>query len=105
MELLETLLSTNEPPLRILYMIRRQFRLLARSRALFKSGASRSEVASTLKVPPFVAKKLEEQSGKMHEEDLEKALAHVLDLERGLKGGSDLGDELQVELTVLRLSD
>src|SRR5919107_900747 len=105
LELLETLLSTNDPPMRILYMIRRQFRLLARSRAHFKSGASRSEVASALKVPPFVAKKLEEQSGKMHEEDLEKALAHVLDLERGLKGGSDLGDELQVELTVLRLSD
>jgi DNA polymerase-3 subunit delta len=41
----------------------------------------------------------------MDEEDLEKALALVLDLERGLKGGSDLGDELQVELTVLRLSD
>jgi DNA polymerase III subunit delta len=105
LELLETLLSTTEPPLRILYMIRRQFRLLARSRALFMSGASRSEVASTLKVPPFVAKKLEEQSGKMDEEDLEKALALVLNLERGLKGGSDLGDELQVELTVLRLSD
>ena len=105
LELLETLLSTNDPPLRILYMIRRQFRLLARSRALFESGGSRSEVASALKVPPFVAKKLEEQSGKMDEEDLEKALALVLDLERGLKGGSDLGDELQVELTVLRLSD
>src|ERR671910_786357 len=52
-----------------------------------------------------VSKELEEQSGRMDEEDLEKALAHVLDLERGLKGGSDLGDGLQVELTVLRLSD
>lgn len=103
LELLEALLSTNEPPLRILYMIRRQFRLLARARSLFKGGASRSEVASTLKVPPFVAKKLEEQSS-MSEEGLENALALVLDLERGLKGGSELGDELQVELAVLKLS-
>jgi DNA polymerase III subunit delta len=103
LELLEALLSTNEPPLRILYMIRRQFRLLARARSLFEDDASRSEVASTLKVPPFVAKKLEEQSS-MSEKGLENALALVLDLERGLKGGSELGDELQVELAVLRLS-
>ncbi len=104
LEFLETLLYTSEPPLRILYMIRRQFRLLARARSLFEGGASRSEVASTLKVPPFVAKKLEEQNS-MSEEGLENALALVLDLERGLKGGSDLGDELQVELAVLRLSN
>jgi DNA polymerase III subunit delta len=103
LEFLEALLYASEPPLRILYMIRRQFRLLARARSLFEGGASRSEVASTLKVPPFVAKKLEEQSS-MSEEGLENALALVLDLERGLKGGSDLGDELQVELAVLRLS-
>ena len=104
LESLEALLSTNEPPLRILYMIRRQFRLLARARALFEASATPSEVASTLTVPPFVARKLEEQSGKMGEEDLDNALTFVLDLERGLKGGSDLGDELQVELAVLRLS-
>ena len=103
LELLEALLSTNEPPLRILYMIRRQFRLLARAHSLFEGDASRSEVASTLKVPPFVAKKLEEQSS-VSEEGLENALALVLDLERGLKGGSELGDELQVELAVLKLS-
>src|ERR671918_419336 len=47
LKLLEVLLSANEPPLRIVYMIRRQFRLLARACALFESGASRSEVAST----------------------------------------------------------
>jgi DNA polymerase-3 subunit delta len=104
MKLLESLLTTNEPPLRITYMIRRQFRLLVRARSLFDEGASRSEVASTLKVPPFVARKLEEQARKMGEEDLERALALTLDLERGLKGGSDLGGELQVEIAVLEFS-
>ncbi len=104
LELLEGLLAKSEPPLRIVHMIRRQFRLLARARARFAAGASRSEVASALKVPPFVARKLEEQAGKMSEEDIERALALTLELERGLKGGRDLGDELQVELAVLRLS-
>ncbi|HVF01159.1 MAG TPA: DNA polymerase III subunit delta [Rubrobacteraceae bacterium] len=104
LHLLEALLGTGEPPLRILYMIRRQFRLLARARSLLEAGAPRPEVASKLKVPPFVARKLEEQARGMGEEDLENALALVLDLERGLKGGSDLSEALQVELTVLDLS-
>ena len=104
LHLLGELLGTGEPPLRILYMIRRQFRLLARASSLLEDGAPRPEVASKLKVPPFVAKKLEEQARRTGEEDLENALALVLDLERGLKGGSDLSEELQVELAVLDLS-
>ncbi len=104
LHLLGALLGTGEPPLRILYMIRRQFRLLARASSLLEDGAPRPEVASKLKVPPFVAKKLEEQARRTGEEDLENALALVLDLERGLKGGSDLSEELQVELAVLDLS-
>jgi DNA polymerase-3 subunit delta len=102
--LLEALVRTGEPPLRIVHMIRRQFRLLARAKALFAGGASRSEVASTLKIPSFVARKFQEQAQKLSEEDLENALALTLKLESGLKGGSDLGNELQVELAILELS-
>ena len=102
--LFEDLLGNGEPPLRIVYMIRRQFRLLARARALFEGGASRSEVASALKVPPFVARKLEEQGRNSSEDALEHALVLTLDLESGLKGGRDLSDELQVEIAVLKLS-
>jgi DNA polymerase-3 subunit delta len=103
--LLEALLGTGEPPLRILYMIRRQFRLLARAKALVDEGIPRPEIASQLKVPPFVARKLEDGVGNTSEEDLERALALVFDLERGIKGGSDLADELQIELAVMVLSD
>ena len=104
LKLLEDLIAAGEPPLRVTYMVRRQFRLVARARALFARGASQGEVAKELKVPPFVARKLEEQARGLGDEDLEDALALVLDLERGLKGRSDLGDELQVELAVLKLS-
>ena len=104
LELLEALLATGEPPLRIVYMVRRQFRLLARARSLFEEGTPRTEVASLLKVPPFVAKKLEDQARRMEEGDLERALDLTIDLEGGLKGRSDLADELQVELAVLKLS-
>ncbi len=103
-ELLEALVGTGEPPLRLTFMVRRQFRLVARARALFERGVPQPEVARDLKVPPFVARKLSEQARKLDEGDLERALATVLELEGGLKGGSNLGDGLQVELAVLKLS-
>jgi DNA polymerase-3 subunit delta len=105
LRLLEALLATGEPPLRVLFMIRRQLRLLARTKALTAEGVPRAEVASALKVPPFVARKLEEGARSLSEEELERALEIVLHLERGLKGGSDLTAELQVELAVLHLSE
>src|SRR5215204_300972 len=105
LRLLEDLIGTGEPPLRLTFMIRRQFQLVARARALIERGIPRKEIASLLKVPPFVARKLEEQGRELDEEDLERALAQIQDLESGLKGGSDLSDELQVELTVLGLCE
>lgn len=104
LKLLEDLLGTGEPPMRLAYMIRRQFQLLTRARALYDRNAPQREVASALKVPPFVARKLDEQSRKLSGDDLEEALDVILDLERGLKGGLNLGDELQLELAVMKLS-
>ena len=103
--LLEGLISTGEPPLRLAFMIRRQFQLVARARALLDRGTPQKELSSRLKVPPFVARKLGEQGRKLDEEDLERALALIQDLEGGLKGWSYLSDELQVEMTVLGLSE
>jgi DNA polymerase III subunit delta len=103
--LLEDLISTGEPPLRLTFMIRRQFQLVARARALLDRGTPRKELPSRLKVPPFVARKLEEQGDKLDEQNLERALTRIQDLEGGLKGGSDLSDELQVEMIVLDLSE
>jgi DNA polymerase III subunit delta len=103
--LLEDLIGAGEPALRLTFMIRRQFQLVSRARALLDRGTPQKELSSRLKVPPFVARKLEEQGRKLDEEDLERALAQIQNLEGGLKGGSDLSDELQVEMNVLGLSE
>ena len=104
LKLLEDLLSTGEPPLRVMYMVRRQFNLLARARALSGRGTPAPELAKELKIPPFVVRKLQEQGRRMEEEDIELALETILELESGLKGGRDLRDELQVELAVFKLA-
>ena len=51
LKLLENLISTGEPPMRLAYMIRRQFQLLARARALYERNVPQREVASLLKYP------------------------------------------------------
>jgi DNA polymerase-3 subunit delta len=104
MRLLEDLLSTGEPALKLLYMIRRQFSLVARTAALRERGTPPKEISSRLKVPPFVARKLDEQARRLDEETAERAPALILDLEAGLKGGSSLRDGLQLELAVLKLA-
>ncbi len=104
LRLLEDLLATGEPPLRLAYMIRRQLVLVARARSMRERGIPPKEIGAKLKVPPFVARKLEEQAGHFNGESLEHALSLILDLESGLKGGRDLRDDLQVELAVLALS-
>ncbi|WP_119068203.1 DNA polymerase III subunit delta [Rubrobacter indicoceani] len=101
---LERLSATGEPPMRILYMIRRQLTLIARAKSLIARGTPRPELAGELKVAPFVAKKLDAQSRRFSDGDAERALAVVLDLERGLKGGSELSETLQLELSTLRLT-
>lgn len=102
---LDKLVAGGEPPLRITFMVRRQFQLVSRAKALLERGVPRSEVAKDLKVAPFVAKKLETQSQKLSEGDLDRALALILDLERGLKGGSYLSEETQMEVAVVKLSE
>lgn len=104
LELLEELLAAGEPPLRIMYMVRRQFLLIARAQALFDRGIPQAAIAKDLKVPPFVVRKLEGQARKLGEKGAESALETVLHLESGLKGSNELGDGLQVELATLRLS-
>lgn len=104
LKLLEDLLSTGEPPLRVMYMIRRQYNLLARAKSLTQRGTPAGELAKDLKVPPFVVRKLEEQGRRMRDEDIERSLETILNLEGGLKGGQSLSDELQVELAVMKLA-
>lgn len=104
MRLLEALIATGEPPLRVMFMIRRQFQLLARARSLLDRGLSPGELARELKVPPFVVRKLEQQGRRIEDGEAERALDQILALERGLKGGSSLKDELQIELAVLALA-
>ena len=55
MDLYEDLLTLKEPPMRIMFLIAKQFNQLLQVKELAGKGAQKSEIASRVKVPPFVA--------------------------------------------------
>ena len=55
MDLYEDLLTLKEPPMRILFLIARQFNQLLLVKEMTAKGTDRGTIASKLKIPPFVA--------------------------------------------------
>ena len=98
-DLYEDLLTLREPPMRILFLIARQFNQLLLVRELQASGADRGTVASKLKVPPFVAGKLSSQAAAFTKEQLISYVQTCVDAEEAVKTGR-MGDRLAVELLI-----
>jgi len=97
LELYYELIALKEPPMRILFLIARQFNQLLLVRELQASGADRGTVASKLKVPPFVAGKLSSQAAAFTKEQLISYVQTCVDAEEAVKTGR-MGDRLAVEL-------
>jgi DNA polymerase-3 subunit delta len=89
--LLHRLLEVDEP-LRLLGMIVRQFRLLLLTRELLDSGHSQAEIASAIKLPPFVARKLIGQVRNFSLPQLETIYHKLLELDEAIKTGKMDGD-------------
>jgi DNA polymerase-3 subunit delta len=85
--ILHRFLAEGEPPLRLLALVSRQFRLLALTRALLDKGTPQGQLASHLPVPPFVVGKLARQARGFSWFDLEAALRYLLKADRDIKTG------------------
>jgi DNA polymerase-3 subunit delta len=85
--LLTTFLENGEAPLRLMALIVRTFRQLTATRAHLDAGSSPTELASLLAVPPFVAKKLAQQSRRFSLPFLTGALKQLLKHETAIKTG------------------
>ncbi len=86
-ELLEDMKQGGEPPLRVLFMVVRQFRLLLQASVLRDTGYSSKAVASKIKLPPFVVGSLLKQADNFTEKDLRNALKECGQLEANVKSG------------------
>lgn len=101
MELYEDLLTLKEPPMRILFLIARQFNQLLQVKELTAQGADRGTIASRLKVPPFVAGKMIPQVKAFTKEQILSYVEGCVEAEEAVKTGR-LSDRLAVELLITR---
>ncbi len=101
MELYEDLLLLREPPMRILFLIARQFNQLLTIKDMAGKGAAKAEIASGLKLPPFVVGKLLTQSRAFTREQLLSYLELCVETEEAVKQGR-LQDRLAVEILICK---
>lgn len=101
MKLYEDLLILREPPMRILFLIARQFNQLLQVREMSAKGLGRGEMASQLKIPPFAVGKLTAQARAFSREQILSYVQDCVDMEEAVKQGR-LSDRMAVELLICR---
>ena len=103
LELYYDLLTLKEPPMRILFLLAKQFRQLLITKKMAGEGASQNEIASRLGVPSFVVRNISACARSYTVEELERAVEDFVDAEEAVKTGR-LGDVLSVELLIVKYS-
>lgn len=103
LDLYNDLLTLKEPPMRILFLLSKQFRQLCLAKKMAGEGASQSEIASRLGVPAFVARNIMSCARSYSIEELEQAEEDFVDSEEAVKTGV-LQDSLSVELLIVKYS-
>lgn len=101
--LYEDLLAQKEPPMRILYLLGREFSQLYQISALANAGYDRGVMQSKLGLPPFVVRKYLPIAARYGEEALEEIVGDFVKTETDVKTGR-LQDALAVELMIVKYS-
>ena len=99
MDLYEDLLTLREPPMRILFLIARQFNQLLQVKELADAGNDKGSIAAKAKIPPFAAGRLIAQARSFTREQILSCVSRCVQLEEDVKTGK-LDDRLAVELLI-----
>lgn len=104
LQLYYNLLALREEPMKILYLIGRQFNLLMQTKMLKQKGYGDRAIAEKIGVPPFAATKYVTQASKFKAEDLKKAVEECVEADEAVKSGIR-NDKLSVELLIIKYSN
>lgn len=97
------LLAEKEPPMRILFMISRQFHLILQAKDLSARGMSREQIASAMGVQGFIASKSINQSRNFTVAELKSGLAESVRTEELIKSGM-MDENIGVEMLLIKYS-
>lgn len=93
------LLALKEPPMRILFLMSRQFKILLEVKDLEQRGFGKKDIASKAGVPPFTVGKYQTQARAFSMKELRGILEESAQTEEAVKTGR-LGDMMAVELFI-----
>lgn len=97
------LLALKEPPMRILFLVNRQFRILLDLKSMAKAGVDAKTMAAKAGIPPFAVGRNLGQAASFSEGELKQALEDGAEFETDSKTGK-LPDQIAVELLILKYS-
>lgn len=103
LDLYYDLLALKEPPMRILFLLARQFNQLYQTKEMAALGKGQQEISSQLGIPSFVARNYLSCVRSYTAGELLQAVKDFADAEEDVKSGR-LGDVLSVELLIIKYS-
>ncbi len=103
LELYYDLLTLKEPPMRILYLIVKQFNGILQVKEELANGIGNAQIASRMGVAPFIVGKYVTQAKYFTIDEIKSALNDCVDIEERVKNGK-LDDKMAVELIIIKYS-
>lgn len=97
------LLSLKEPPMRILFLVGRQFNLLMQVKELKKKGYDDRVIGEKTGLRSFLVKKYAAQASRFSRAELYRALTACVEADEAVKTGR-MNDVLSVELLIIQYS-
>lgn len=101
--LYDDLLKLKEPPLKILFLIARQFNQLLIVKEMTKLHIDKNEIAKKAQAMPFAVAKLQSQARGFTTDELRNAVEECMETETLIKSGK-LADTLGVEMLIIKYS-
>jgi DNA polymerase-3 subunit delta len=100
--LLRGILAEGEEPVRLLFLIARQIRILVTGKSLVKQGRRGRDLAAALGIPPYptLLEKTQRLIDRFPEEAGAPSLRRILEADRALKGGGGKGPAILERLVI-----
>ena len=103
LDLYYDLLALKEPPMRIMYLISRQFQILFNIRDMSSKGLDNNTMAQKAGVPPFAVRRNVTQAKGFTMAQLKQALRDGVEFEEAVKTGR-MDDQMAVEVFIMKYS-
>ena len=99
---MDDMITLREPIPMIIFMIARQFRQILEVKILIENGADLKEIASKLKVAPYIAGKIQKQSENFTTRWLNQTMQDIFECDLAIKTGK-MKDKTALNLLIAKL--